>query len=79
MVRRKGEVMRKPIGVYGLTNTCGLAVYEFDHVEDRVLVGVNDQEPEWYDMTFEENEVGTILEGFKYGELFVPFDEVMRV
>ena len=71
--------MRKPIGVYGLSNTGGLAVYEFDTVDDRVLVGLNDQEPEWCDLSYEENDDGQMMDGFRYGELFVPIDDVMSV
>ena len=68
---------RRPIAVYGLSNTGGLAVYEIDTVEDRILVGLNDQEPEWYDLVYEPIEGEA--EGFRYGELFIPVTELMRV
>lgn len=31
------QVKRKPIGVVGITNTYGLAVFEIDHSTDRLL------------------------------------------
>lgn len=61
----------RPIGVYGICNTAGIAIYEIDQFEDKVLAGLNDSEPEWYDMTPDS-------EGFMFGETFVPFDEVIR-
>ena len=48
---------RKPIGVYAISNTMGISVYDIDYYEDTVLVGYwqNDQE------IFENCKIETIL------------------
>lgn len=73
---------RKAIGVYTLSNTGGLAIYEIDNADDRVLVGlVTDKafEPEWCEMTSQLVDNNELTNGFMWGELFIPFSEVMRV
>lgn len=73
------EKKKTVIGTYPLTNTGGVLVHEIDYYDDRVLASVNDDDPEWYDITeqywehTEQNETG-----FCIGELFVPFCEVIR-
>lgn len=62
--------MKEAIGVYGLFNTCGVFVYDIDYVEDKVLAGINTDEPEWFDISND-------YEGFSMGEWFIPFNEVM--
>lgn len=73
---------RKAIGYYTLSNTGGLAVYEMDCTEDKVLVGlVTDEakEPEWLDIVEGWNEEAHEYQlGFKWGNWFIPFSEVMR-
>ena len=76
--------MRKPIGTYCMSNVGGLAVYDIDYSEDAVLVGTmvidsNPGEPEWCKIVTRENEDGEDQDGFLWGELFIPFSEVMRV
>lgn len=65
-----------PIGSYCLSNTASVNVYQIDYHEDEVLVGINNDKPEWCKIVdFEQtNELG-----FMFGKLFVPFSEVMRV
>lgn len=72
--------MRKVIGAYCLGNAASVNVYEIDHCEDRALIGYNDDDPKWVDITYdipEDRTEGTL--GFFWGEMFIPFDEVMRV
>jgi hypothetical protein len=55
-------------------------VYDIDYVDDAVLAGINNNEPEWCEM-FEQFEIGEDEPklGFLFGEIFVPFAEVMRI
>ena len=41
-------MQRKVIGSYPICNNVGLAVYEIDESNDRVLVGFNNNPPRWY-------------------------------
>lgn len=43
---------KKPLAVATITNTYGLAIYEM--TSDEVLVGVNDEEPNWVDIEYDE-------------------------
>ena len=64
------------IGVYPICNTGAVLVHAIDYGEGRVLASVNGADPEWteeYMETTEELELG-----FRLGELFIPFCEVMR-
>ena len=71
--------LQKIIGVYPVTNTGAVLVYAIDYGEDKVLAGINDQEPEWCGIVEENMELTGEQElGFYLSSLFVPFCEVMR-
>jgi len=40
------------IGALGITNSCSINIYEIDHLEDKVLAGLNNQTPEWCDIDY---------------------------
>ncbi len=68
------------IGVYPIFNTAAVLVHEIDYGEDRVLASINGKDPEWCDITEEYISLTEEFElGFKFGEWFVPFSEVMRI
>ena len=70
---------RKIIGVYPICNTGAVLVYAIDYGEDKVLAGINDQEPEWCSLAEEYYECTEEQElGFHLGSFFVPFCEVQR-
>lgn len=65
------------IGVFAVCNTGGICVHALE--DDRVLVSMNGEEPEWYPITEVYMEATEEVEpGFYFGSLFVPFCEVMR-
>ena len=67
------------IGVYALCNTGAVLIHAIDYGEDKVLASVNGVSPEWCPLTEEYMETTEELElGFRLGELFIPFCEVMR-
>ena len=70
---------KKPIGVYTVSNTIAVSVYEIDYVDDRVLVSDNNTKPKWCPIVDRENEEGEYESGFMLGRMFIPFSEVMRV
>ncbi len=71
--------LTKVIGVYSLSNTGAVLVHAIDYGEDKILASINGQNPEWCSMTEEYVELTEELElGFRIGDLFVPFCEVMR-
>lgn len=71
---------RKPVGVYTFCNTGSVLVYEIDQTEDKVLAGINDDDPEWCDIEAIYSEETEQLElGFYLGSFFVPFFLVMRI
>ena len=70
---------KKPIGVYTVSNTIAVSVYEIDYVDDRVLVSDNNKKPKWCPIVDRENEEGEYESGFMLGRMFIPFSEVMRV
>ena len=75
---------RKVIGAYCLCNTASINVYEINDFEDFVIAGINDEEPERCLIDYEpvkdcQNVPEELRLGFYFGELFIPFDEVMRV
>lgn len=73
-------MQRKVIGSYPICNTAGLAVYEIDDREDRVLVGLNDNSPRWYKIREAcDMDTGEYVMGFNYGGSFIPFSDVLRV
>ena len=68
------------IGVYPLTNLGSLLVHVIDEENDKVLASINWRKPEWYEMS--EESTGSSVEeepGFWFGELWIPWSEVMRV
>lgn len=68
------------IGVYCLCNTGGLSVHKIDCLEEKVLVSCNDGPAEWLDIVAEfDQDENEYRNGFKWGEMFIPFDQVMRV
>lgn len=73
-------MQRKVIGSYPICNTAGLAVYEIDEFNDRVLVGLNNNPLRWYKIREAcDMDTGEYVMGFNYGGSFVPFSGVMRV
>ena len=68
----------KIVGVHPVSNTGSIVVHEIDHMDDRVLVSLNGQNPEWCEITEMESDQEAQF-GFKWGEMFVPFSEVMRI
>lgn len=73
-------MQRKVIGSYPICNTAGLAVYEIDESNDRVLVGLNNNPPRWYKIREAcDMDTGEYVMGFNYGGSFIPFSDVMRV
>ena len=68
------------IGVCPLFNTGALLVHKIDYTEDKILVSTNGKDREWCDMIEGCADGSEELEiGFKWGELFVPFADVMRM
>lgn len=63
------------VGTYPFCNTGSVIVYDFDFTEDKILAGINDEEPKWCPMG--EDLVGDL--GFWLDEWFIPFDNVMRI
>ena len=67
------------IGVYPICNTGAVLVHAIDYGEDRVLASVNGADPTWCRLEEEYMEATGDLElGFRLGEWFIPFCEVMR-
>lgn len=62
------------IGIYTICNTGSLLVHEIDYAKDVVLVSLNGGCKEWCNITYTEDSFG-----FMWGEMFIPFSEVMRV
>lgn len=68
------------IGVYPICNTGSLLVHKIDYTEDKILVSLNGKDREWCNMIEGYADGSDELEiGFKWGELFVPFADVMRM
>ena len=66
------------IGVFPVCNTGGICVHALE--DERVLVSMNGENPEWLDVSEEYSEsTGDLEPGFRFGSFFVPFSEVMRV
>lgn len=72
---------RKVIASYCLCNTASINIYDIDYaIQTMILVGINDQEPEWVEETthYEDDEdEGT--SGFFFNSMFIPLNECMRV
>ena len=67
------------IGVYPICNTGAVLVHAIDYGEGRILASINGAESCWCPMTEEYMEVTGELElGFRLGNWFIPFFEVMR-
>ena len=67
------------IGVYPICNTGAVLVHAIDYGENRVLASVNGADPAWCRLEEEYMEATGDLElGFRLGEWFIPFCEVMR-
>lgn len=69
---------QKTIGVYPISNTLSICVHEVGNSCDRLLVSEGVGEPEWCFMDEKVIESGGCVHGLWYGEMFVPFSEVMR-
>lgn len=66
----------EPIGVYSVSNSIAIYVYQIEYdIEDRVLAGDSSDETKakWRDIIYGDGEAY-----FWYGDIKVPFDEVMR-
>ncbi len=73
---------RKVIASYCLCNTVSVNIYEIDYsIETMVLVGYNDDEPEWVEahMRYEDDDDTEGTYGFIFNDMFIPFSECMRV
>ncbi len=67
------------IGVFPICNTGAVLIRKIDYDEDRVLAGINAEEPEWCEITEEYSESTEEMElGFRLGAFFVPLSEVQR-
>jgi hypothetical protein len=74
------EDERKPIGAYCLSNSTSLNVYEIDNgFSDKILVGINDEEPVWKDIHYDCDGSEESRPYFKYGEMKFYLDEFVRV
>lgn len=68
------------VGVYTICNTGSLVVHKIDNTDDKVLVSLNGQNPEWCNMQEGRHSASDEFEnGFYWGEMFVPFSEVIKV
>lgn len=72
--------MKKVIAVYPLTNTASVNIYEliFD-IDDYVLAGINDEEPEKCKIIYTYDEDGEEDTHFYLGELKIPLSECMNI
>ena len=62
------------IGSMGLCNTASLNIYEIDDGDERILAGLNNDQPRWYKLN--STEKGFF---FKWGGNRVYLDEIIRV
>jgi hypothetical protein len=54
----RGDNMKRkePIAVYPLTNTLCVTIYDVKYgVEDEVLAGINNNRPDWFEITDENS------------------------
>ena len=71
--------LSKIVGIFTLCNTASVIVHKIDYGEDKVLASLNDNEPEWCDITEDRlDETEDMESGFYLGSLFCPFSQVMR-
>ena len=66
------------IGIYPLCNTGSLVIIKLDEQEERVLVGLNGQNPEWckIEERMDPESPEETIPGFYWGELYVSFTDV---
>jgi hypothetical protein len=78
-----GMIMdRNVIAAYCIGNAASVNIYEIEYdIVDRVLAGINNEEPEWYDIVydFDNDDEEDTRAGFMMGEWFIPLDECMKV
>lgn len=69
----------EPIASICISNTCGVLIY--DSESDYVLAGVNDEVPEYYEVTYEleDDEDADTVPMFKIGEWELPLGDAMRL
>lgn len=69
----------KVIASYCLSNTASINVYDLD--DESVFASLNDQDPLICPIGYEDDpdDPESTRVGFYFGEMFVPFNEVMRV
>ena len=60
------------IAAYCLCNTASVNIYDIDYTEDKVLAGINNEEPEWCPIDYYEDT-------FKFNNLDIPLNQCMRV
>ena len=68
------------IGVYPLTNLGSVLIHVMDVDAGKVLASINGTRPEWYEMSEEYSGPSVEEEsGFWFGELWIPWSEVLKV
>ena len=71
------------IGIYTVSNTGSIVVHKIE--DDRVEISLNGNKPEWVEIIerwidCDEDYVEEVNElGFMWGELFIPFSEILRI
>lgn len=75
--------MENVVAVYSLTNTASINIYEIDNsIDERVLVGINNEDPEWC-IVYHSVEHDDVDEEetpyFVLGELTIPLGDCMRI
>ena len=63
------------IGLYPLTNCGTLVIHNINDLDELVEVSLNGEDKDWYPLA-DDPEQG---QGFLWGELFVPFSDVMSI
>ena len=76
---------KRVIASYCLCSTVSINIYDIEYgITDRVLAGMNDEEPEWFDIDngsdgMIDSETGEDISGFWFHDDFIPFNGCMRV
>lgn len=66
----------KVVGVWSLTNSSSLNVYDIKHgIDDEALIGLNNHSPEWTEIKHDKHGEAYI----KYGSVKFFFKDCMRV
>ena len=69
----------KPVAVYGISNNTAILIYDIGQYDETILAGYNGRLPELCNIGFEyDDNNDELLQGFYYGNMFVPFDECIR-